>query len=152
MKNGRGTRGQIVNIHWIMEKVREFQRNIYFCFIDTLKPLTVRITANCGKFLKRWEYQTTLLAFWETFMQVKKQQLEPDMEQGTEVKSGKEYIKPVYCHPAYLTFMQSISWEVPGWWITSWKEDCREKYKQPQMCRLYHPNGRKWKRRVKNLP
>ena len=53
MKNGRGTRGQIVNIHWIMEKEREFQRNIYFCFIDTLKPLTVWITANCGKFLKR---------------------------------------------------------------------------------------------------
>ena len=48
-------------------------------------------------------------------MQVKKQQFEPDMEQQTGSKSGKEYIKAVYCHPAYLTYMQSISCEMPGW-------------------------------------
>ena len=56
-RKGRGTRDQIANIHWIMEKAREFQKNIYFCFIATPKPLTVWITTNCGKFLKRWEYQ-----------------------------------------------------------------------------------------------
>ena len=61
-----------------------------------LKPLTVWITANCGKFLRRWEYQTTLPASWETCMQVKKQQLEPDMEQQTGSKMGKEYVKAVY--------------------------------------------------------
>ena len=61
-RKGRGTRDKIANIHWITEKAREFQKNIYFCFIDTPKPLTVWITTNCGKFLKRWEYQTTLLA------------------------------------------------------------------------------------------
>ena len=55
-----------------------------------------------GKFLKRWEYQTTLPASWEICMQVKKQQLELDMEQQTGSKSGKEYIKAMYCHPAYL--------------------------------------------------
>ena len=48
-------------------------------------------------------------------MQVKKQQLDPDMEQQTGSKSGKEYVKAVYCHPAYLTYMQSTSWEMPGW-------------------------------------
>ena len=64
------------------------------------KPLTVWITTNCGKFLKRWEYQTTLPASWEMCMQVKKQQLEPGMEQQTGSKLGKEYIKAVYCHPA----------------------------------------------------
>ena len=48
-------------------------------------------------------------------MQVKKQQLEPDMEQQTGSKLGKEYVKSVYCHPAYLTYMQSISWEMSGW-------------------------------------
>ena len=48
-------------------------------------------------------------------MQVKKQQLEPDMEQQTGSKSGKEYVKAVYCHPVYLTYMQSTSWEMPGW-------------------------------------
>ena len=58
-RKGRGTRDQIANICWIIEKAREFQKNIYFCFIDYTKPLTVWITANCGKFLKRWEYQTT---------------------------------------------------------------------------------------------
>ena len=51
-RKGRGTRHQIANIHWIMEKAREFQKNIYFCFIDTPKPLAVWITTNCGKFFK----------------------------------------------------------------------------------------------------
>ena len=77
---------QIANIHWIMEKAREFQKNIYFCFIDYAKALTVWITTNCGKFFKRWECQTTLLVSWETCMQVKKQQLEPDMEPRTGPK------------------------------------------------------------------
>ena len=58
-----------------------------------------------GKFFKRWEYQTTWPASWETCMQVKKQQLEPDMEQQTGSKLGKEYVRAVYCHPAYLTYM-----------------------------------------------
>ena len=65
----------------------------------------------CGKFLKRWEYQATLPASWEICMQVKKQQLELDMEQQTGSKSGKEYVKAVYCHHAYLTYMQSTSCE-----------------------------------------
>ena len=58
-RKGRGIRDQIANIHWIIEKAREFQKNIYFCFIDLPKPLTVCITINCGKFFKRWKYQTT---------------------------------------------------------------------------------------------
>ena len=62
-----------------------------------------------------WEYQTTLPASWEICMQVKKQQLELDMKQQTGSKSGKEYVKVVYCHPAYLTYMQSTSCEMPGW-------------------------------------
>ena len=65
-----------------------------------------------GKFWKRWEYQTTWPASWEICMQVRKQQLELDMEQQTDSKSGKEYVKAVYCHPAYLTYMQSTSWEM----------------------------------------
>ena len=79
------------------------------------KALTVWITTHCGKFFKRWVYQTTWPASWETCMQVRKQQLDPDMEQQTGSKSGKEYIKAVCCHPAYLTYMQSTSWEVLGW-------------------------------------
>ena len=71
--------------------------------------LTVWITTNCGKFFKRWEYQTTLSAFCETDMQVKKQQLEMYMGQWTGSKLGKEDVKAVYCYPAYLTSMQSTS-------------------------------------------
>ena len=113
-RKGRGIRDQISNIHWIIEKAREFQKNTYFLFIDYAKAF-VWITTNCGKFFKRWEYQTTLPASWEICMQVKKQQLEPDMEQQTGSKLREEYVKAVYCHPAYLTYMQSTSCEMPGW-------------------------------------
>ena len=82
--------------------------------LTTPKPLTVWMTMYCGKFVKRWEYQTTLPASWEICMQVKKQQLELDMKQQTGSKLGKEYVKAVYCHPAYLTYMQSTSWETLG--------------------------------------
>ena len=82
---GRGTRDQIANIWWIIEKAREFQKNIYFCFIMQ-KHLLVWITTNWGKFFKRWEYQTTWTASWEIYMQIRKQQLELDMEQQTDSK------------------------------------------------------------------
>ena len=68
-------------------KKQEFQKNIYFCFIDYAKAFDfVWITINCGKFWKRWQYQTTWPASWETYMQVRKQQLELDMEQQTGSK------------------------------------------------------------------
>ena len=79
------------------------------------KPLTVWPTTNSGKFLKWWEYQTTWPDSWEICKQARKQQLELDMEQQTDPKSGKKYVKAVYCHPAYLTYMQSTSWETLGW-------------------------------------
>ena len=84
-RKGRGTRDQIANIRWIMEKAGEFQKNIYFCFIDYAKAF-VWITINCGKFWERWGYQTTWPASWEIYMQVRKQQLELDMEQQTGSK------------------------------------------------------------------
>ena len=79
-RKGRGTRDQIANIRWIIEETREFQKNIYFCFIYYAKALTVWIKTNCGKFFKRWGYQTILPASLETCMQIKRQQLEPGME------------------------------------------------------------------------
>ena len=94
-RQGRGTRDQIANIPWIVEKAREFQKNIYFCLLTMPKPLTVWIMTNCGKFLKRWEYQTTWHTSWEICMQVKNQQLELDMEQQTGSKLVKEYVKAV---------------------------------------------------------
>ena len=76
---------RITNIHWIIKKEREFQKNISFCFINYAKAF-VWITINCGKFLKRWEYQTIWPVSWETYMRVRKQQLELDMEQQTGSK------------------------------------------------------------------
>ena len=84
-RKGRGTRDQIANILWVIEKAREFQKNIYFCFIDYAKAFDC-VDHNCGKFWERWEYQTTWPASWETCMQVRKQQLELDMEQQTGSK------------------------------------------------------------------
>ena len=80
-RKGRGTRDQIANIHWIIEKAREFQKNIYFCFIDYAKGFDCVDHNKLWKIIKRWEYQTTLPASWEICMQIKKQQSEPVMEQ-----------------------------------------------------------------------
>ena len=127
LENKKGTRDQTANTRLIVEKAWEFQKNIYFCFIDHAK-VSVWITTNYGKFLKRWEYQTTWLASWEICMQVKKQQLELDKEQWTASKLGKEYIKAVYCHPAYLTYVQSTSCRMPGWMKHKLDQDFQEKY------------------------
>ena len=112
-RKGRGTRDQIANICWIIEKARDFPKKST-ALLTMPKPLTVN-TTNCGKFFKKWEYQTTWPASWEICMQIKKQQLELDKEQQTGSKSGKEYIKAVYCHPVYLTYEQSTSCKVLGW-------------------------------------
>ena len=85
-RKGSETRDQIANICWVIQKAREFQENIDFCFIDYVKTFDCWITTNCGKFWKRWEYQTTWPASWEICMQVRKQQLELDMEQQTGCK------------------------------------------------------------------
>ena len=99
------------NMHWIIEKARKFQKNSISASLTMLKLLTVWITKSCGKFLKK----TTLPVSWEICMQVKKQQLEVNMEQWTGSKLGKKYIKAIYCHPAYLTYMQSTACEILGW-------------------------------------
>ena len=85
-RKGRGTRDQIANIRWIIEKARAFQKNIYFCFIDYTKGFDCVDHNKPWKILKKWEYQTTWLASWEICMQVRKQQLGLDREQQTGYK------------------------------------------------------------------
>ena len=85
-RKGRGTRDQIANIRWIIEKAREFQKNLYFCIIDYAKAFDCVDHNKLWKILEWWEYQTTWPASWETYMQVRKQQLELDMEQQTGSK------------------------------------------------------------------
>ena len=106
-RKGRGTRDQIANICCIIEKARELQKIIYFFFIDHAKAFACVDHDKLWKILKEWAYQTTWPASWEICMQVKKLQLELDMEQQTGSKEQKEYVKAVYCHSAYLTYMQS---------------------------------------------
>ena len=84
-----------------LKKQESSRKTSMSALLTTPKPLTGWITTNGGKFWKTWEYQTTWPASWEICMQ----QLELDMEQQTGSKLGKEYIKAVYCHPAYLTYM-----------------------------------------------
>jgi len=106
----RKGRDQIANICWIMEKGREFQKNIYFCFTDYAKVLDCVDHNKLWKFFKRWKYQTTFSAFWEICMQVKKQQLELDMEQWTvpnwERSTTRLYFVTLLI---YITYMQSTS-------------------------------------------
>ena len=85
-RKGRGIRAQIANIRWIIEKAREFQKNIYFCFIDYAKAFDCVDHNKLWKILKEMEYQTTWPASWEICIQVRKQQLELDMEQQTGSK------------------------------------------------------------------
>ena len=98
-----------------MEKAKEYQKIIYFCFIDYAKAF------DCVDHSKLWKIQREMgipdhwLASWETHMQARRQQLKLGMEQQTGSKQEKEYIKAVYCHLAYLTYMQSTSWEMLGW-------------------------------------
>ena len=92
-RKGRGTRDQIANISWIMEKAREFQKNIYFCSIDYAKAFYCLDHNKLWEILQEMEYQATWPASGEICMQVKKQQLELDMQQWTGSKLGKEYLK-----------------------------------------------------------
>ena len=89
-RKGRGTRDQIANIRWIIEKAKEFQKIIYFCFIDYAKTFDCVNHDKLWKILKKMGYQTTWPASWETYMQVRKKQLELDMEQQTGSKLGKD--------------------------------------------------------------
>ena len=97
-----------------------------------LKPLPVWITTNCGKFLKRWEYQTTLLVSWDIYMQIKKQQLEPDMEQGCILSLWLFNLYAEYI--MWNAGLDEAQVEIKFW----------EQYQQWEICRWYHPNGRKY--------
>ena len=127
-RKGRGTRNQIVNIHWIMEKAREFQKNIYFCFIDYAKAFDYVDHNKLWKILQKWEYQTTWPASWEICMQVRKQQLELDMEQQTGSKIGKGVRQGCILSPCLFNLYAEYIIRNTGMEETSWNQDCREKY------------------------
>ena len=111
-RKGRGTRDQIANICWIIDKTRVLQKTIYFCFIDYTKSFDCADHNKLWKILKEMGMPDYLTCLLRNLYVGKKQQLEPDMEQWTGSKLGKEDIKAVYCHPAYLTYMQITSYKI----------------------------------------
>ena len=124
-------------------KAREFQKIIYFCFIDYAKAFGCVDHNKLRKILKEMGILDHLTCLLRNLF--RKQQLETDMEQRTDSKLRKKYIKDVYRHSPYLTSVQSISCKIWAGWVTSWNQDCQEKYQQPQIHRWYHSNGRKWR-------
>ena len=121
-RKDRGTRDQIANTRWIIKKARESQKNIYFCFIDYTKVFDCMDHNKLWKILQEMGIPDHLTCCLRNlYAGQEATQLEPDMEQWTgsildkEYILGKEYLKVVYCHSAYLTYMQSTSWETLGW-------------------------------------
>ena len=143
-RKGRGTRDQIANICWITEKAREFQKNIYFFFINYAKALDCVDHNKLWKILKEMGILDHLMCLLWNLKPVKKQQLEWDMKQQTGSKLGREYVKAVYCYPAYLTYMHSTSWETLGW--MRHKLESRLPGEISIVCRWHYPYGRKWRR------
>ena len=102
---GRRARDQITNIRWILKKQ---ESSIYFCFIDYAKAFDCMDHSKLWKILKEMGIPNHLICLREICTEVKKRHLELDMEQQTGFKLGKEYIKALYCHPAYLLFAEYI--------------------------------------------
>ena len=127
-RKGRGTRDQIANIHWIIKKAREFQKNIYFCFIDYAKASDCVNHNRLWKILQEIGIPDHLTSLLRNLYAGQEATVTTGHGTQTGSKSGKEYVKAVYCHPAYLTCVQSTSYEMPGWMKHSWNQDYWEKY------------------------
>ena len=126
-RKGRETRDQIGNIRWIIEKARDFLKNIYFCFLDYAKAF------DCVDHNKLWKILQAMgisdhLTCLRRNLYSGQEATESDMEQWPGSKLGKEYVKAVYCHLAYLTYMQSTSWETLGWRKHKLESRLQEKY------------------------
>ena len=114
-RKGWGTRDQIANVHWIIEKAREFQKSIYLCFIDYSKAFDCVDHNKLWKALKRMGIPDHLTCIQKTCMWVKKQQLEPCREHPVGSRLRKEYGRAVCCSPVCLTYTLGTSWEMLGW-------------------------------------
>ena len=112
---GRETRDQIANIHWIIEKAREVQKNIYFCFIDYIKEFDCVDHHKLWKILKEMGIPDYLTCLLRNLYANKEATIRTGHGTTDWFQIRKEYIKAVYCHPAYLTDMQSTTCEIPGW-------------------------------------
>ena len=157
-RKGRGTRNQFANIHWIIRKAREFLKNIYFCFIDYAKAVDSVDHNKLWNILKEMEIPDHLTCLLRNLYRGQ----EATFRTRHGSKLGKEYVKALYCHPAYLTYMQRTSYEMLGWMkhklesrlpgeisITS------DMQMTPPLWQKVKRNSKaawwKWKRRVKKI-
>ena len=114
-RKDRGTRDQVANTCWIIEKTREFQKNIYFCFTDYAKAFDCVDHNKLLKILKDMGIPDHLTCLLRNLWAAQEATVRTGYETTDWFQLGKEYIKAVYCHPAYLTYMQSTSCEMLGW-------------------------------------
>ena len=114
-RRDRGTRDQIANIRWIMEKEREFQKYIYFCFIDYAKAFECVDHKKLWKILREMGIPDHLTCLLRNLYAGQEATVRTGHGTQNGSKLGKEYVKAVYYHPAYSTYMQSTSCEMPGW-------------------------------------
>ena len=138
----RGTRDQISNIHWIIQKAREFQKNIYFCFIDHAKAFDCVDQNRLWKILQEMGIPDHLTCLLRN-LHAGEEDTELDMEQQTGSKLGKQYVKAVYCHPAYLTYMQSTSCKMLGWMKHKLESRLLEEVSITSDIQMTPPYGRK---------
>ena len=141
-RKGRGTREQIANICWIIEKARQFQKNIYFCFTDYTKAFDYVDHNKLWKIPKEMGIPDHLTCLLRN-LYAGQEATEPYMEQQTGSKSGKAYFKALYCHPDYLTFMQRTSCKMLGWMKHKLESRFPAEISITSDMRRYHPYGRK---------
>ena len=124
-RKGRGTKDQIANIHWIIDKARKFQKNIYFCFIDFAKAFDCMDHNKLWKILQEMGIPDHLTCLLRNLYAGQEATVKTRHGRRDWFQIGKEYIKAVYFHPVYLAYMQSTSCEMLAGWITSWNQDCQ---------------------------
>ena len=127
-RKGRGTRDQIANIRWIMEKAREFLKNMCFCFIDYAKAFDCVDHNKLWKFLKEMGIPDCLICLLRNLYTGQEATVRTGHGTTDCFQKEKKYVKAVYCHPAYLTYMQSTNEKCWAGRSTIWNQDCRAKY------------------------
>ena len=134
----------MLNIHWITEKAREFQKNIYFCFTDYAKAFDCVDHNKLWKILKETrgsDHLTCLLRNWYASQKA----IMRTLHRMTCPKLGKEYDKAAYCHPVCLPYIQSTSCKIQGWMDHKLESRLQGEIPISQICRWYHYNSRKWR-------
>ena len=126
-RKGRGTRDQNANIHWIIEKARELQKNIYFCFIDYTKALESVDHNKLWKIIQEMGIPDHLTCLLRNLYAGQEETVRTGHETTDLLQKGKEYVKATYCHPAYLTYAVTHEKHWAGW-SASWNQACWEKY------------------------